>query len=697
MKRKHIIISALTLTGAGTLGLMVRSTIKTIENIVDPTILRRRQNPFYIYVEDEVMTKDSNYPLKPTLWDDTIKQWIDFEYYFSPLMWWEKKKTDLMWRLLQMSKEEDCWRNRVRPLEHIIKRFTLTDSDYNHLAQLCDAKTAVTLARMKDADIRFFRKPFHSPKDPTKSVEGVVNRIFDLLVTLNKCSEHSCIDYFLSKTFPGRKVRPYTQIDCSEFPQLQTVTGSKLFTTALESILHHCLSGNVVSDLVEAGGLQLLYDIYQLDSDNYEIKVPLVQIIVEVSYHPEYLQDLFQTGWIRLLAEWIKDQDQRLSSPAASALSNLEKDCEVGRGFKNATYLLYPTNLEWKKRKVDVVLVHGLMGGPHSTWRKGPHNSELDPWQLIPGIVNQAPIVTETPFVIEPRKPFRKSQDTTKSPIDLDCDLLDFEFVMTDLPLGVSGESNDTFTLTCKEMQEEMANDYCGDSQCWPKDWLPETCSGIRLIGVNYYSTISDWVSWCPIRSRGLLPKAKYLLENLIACGVGDRPIVWITHSMGGLILKHMLLEASNTIDDPRYANFCKNSKAVFFFSTPHFGSPLIAQGNELYAFFFMPSKEVEELKLNSPGLIELHERFKKLVSKYSMKITSFNETKATKFSVWDVELKCLTDMTMDSGTGVIYKLPLGHVDICKPSSRLSFVYQKISSTIRSICKENKCCPKNCL
>ena len=32
------------------------------------------------------------------------------------------------------------------------------------------------------------------------------------------------------------------------------------------------------------------------------------------------------------------------------------------------------------------------------------------------------------------------------------------------------------------------------------------------------------------------------MLKKLEAAGVGQRPIIWITHSLGGLILKHILV-----------------------------------------------------------------------------------------------------------------------------------------------------------
>lgn len=48
-----------------------------------------------------------------------------------------------------------------------------------------------------------------------------------------------------------------------------------------------------------------------------------------------------------------------------------------------------------------------------------------------------------------------------------------------------------------------MKNDLDCTSKtlCWPKDWLPVDIPSLRIIGVNYGTSLSMWTPFCPIES----------------------------------------------------------------------------------------------------------------------------------------------------------------------------------------------------
>ncbi|KAJ8705873.1 hypothetical protein PYW08_012919 [Mythimna loreyi] len=88
----------------------------------------------------------------------------------------------------------------------------------------------------------------------------------------------------------------------------------------------------------------------------------------------------------------------------------------------------------------------------------------------------------------------------------------------------------------------------CDDcySHCWPRDWIKEDFPGARVISINY---TSDPYLWRPLWVKGtkrlrLHERAEQMMEQLVALGVGQRPIVWVGHSKGGLFIKQIYCDA---------------------------------------------------------------------------------------------------------------------------------------------------------
>lgn len=79
---------------------------------------------------------------------------------------------------------------------------------------------------------------------------------------------------------------------------------------------------------------------------------------------------MYGTGWIGVLAKLLKHDDIRINGPAARALANLDTDDHVDSKFERKIYLLHPTYRSQANQDVDVVLVHGLLGGVFFTWRQ---------------------------------------------------------------------------------------------------------------------------------------------------------------------------------------------------------------------------------------------------------------------------------------------------------------------------------------
>ncbi|XP_047736244.1 uncharacterized protein LOC108675485 [Hyalella azteca] len=89
---------------------------------------------------------------------------------------------------------------------------------------------------------------------------------------------------------------------------------------------------------------------------------------------------------------------------------------------------------------------------------------------------------------------------------------------------------------TWRQRDEARAgtSDY---SWCWPQDWLAvdmlrQTNTCVRIVAVNLHEP------WHESSPRTLSSQALRLSGALVRAGVGRRPVLWLAHSRGGLLLK---------------------------------------------------------------------------------------------------------------------------------------------------------------
>lgn len=114
-------------------------------------------------------------------------------------------------------------------------------------------------------------------------------------------------------------------------------------------------------------------------------------------------------------------------------------------------------------------------------------------------------------------------------------------------------------------------------SRCWPGDWLPLDCPGVRVIAVNYTTDPYLWRPlWVRKRNRtSLLERSREMMELLTEIGVGvGHPIVWVGHSKGGIFIKQIMVDAWES-GMASVAPLWRSSRGCFFYSVPHRGSPL--------------------------------------------------------------------------------------------------------------------------
>ncbi|XP_038253802.1 protein SERAC1 isoform X6 [Dermochelys coriacea] len=173
-------------------------------------------------------------------------------------------------------------------------------------------------------------------------------------------------------------------------------------------------------------------------------------------------------------------------------------------------------------------------------------------------------------------------------------------------------------------------------------------------------------------RSRkSIAYRSNELLNKLRAAGVGDRPLVWVSHSMGGLLVKKMLVGASK---NPEMDKIVNNTRGIIFYSVPHHGSQLAEYSmNAKYLLF--PSVEVKELSTDSPALKELNDDFLSFAKDKKFPVLSFAETLPTHIGSM-VKLHVVPVDSANLGIGDLIPVEVNHLNICKPKKKDTFLYQ---------------------
>uniref|UniRef100_A0A1I7WG03 GPI inositol-deacylase n=1 Tax=Heterorhabditis bacteriophora TaxID=37862 RepID=A0A1I7WG03_HETBA len=116
-------------------------------------------------------------------------------------------------------------------------------------------------------------------------------------------------------------------------------------------------------------------------------------------------------------------------------------------------------------------------------------------------------------------------------------------------------------------------------TDCWPKFIL------FVFMLFNIFRIGYIWISRSQCAS---LVRADRFKIQLQAAGVGRRPVIFICHSMGGLLAKRLLLDLPDLTD---------KTVGILFIATPHRGSPIAAWGYSI----LHPTEDVRFLHEQNP------------------------------------------------------------------------------------------------
>ncbi len=215
--------------------------------------------------------------------------------------------------------------------------------------------------------------------------------------------------------------------------------------------------------------------------------------------------------------------------------------------------------------------------------------------------------------------------------------------------------------------------------------WLGEDIPDVAIWTLSYPASASAWKGFTmPLKERAdsitnLLLHHPHLNKN--------RPIIFVAHSMGGLLVKHILRRAKSG-DYPNAESLVEQTKGIVFLSTPHRGSDL-ANFIEHLAFL-LPSVNVSELKKDEETLLELNKWFCTNFNRLDLQVQAFYETQPTPVNRdWLGNLIRKIVVDKDSGTlalpGVsVTPLDADHSSICWVKS---YQFRKQEQLYGNVCQ----------
>lgn len=148
----------------------------------------------------------------------------------------------------------------------------------------------------------------------------------------------------------------------------------------------------------------------------------------------------------------------------------------------------------------------------------------------------------------------------------------------------------------------------------------------------------------------------------MVQRGFGQRPILFVCHSLGGLLVKQILRIASEANDRNKKAVF-EQARAVLFLATPHAGAGLASLMNA-FRVLFGATVSIEDLRARSPHLRELENWYRNHANTAGIWTKTYYETRGV------FGLRIVSETSASPGTGD-NPVPLDedHLSIAKPRS----------------------------
>jgi WD40 repeat protein len=222
----------------------------------------------------------------------------------------------------------------------------------------------------------------------------------------------------------------------------------------------------------------------------------------------------------------------------------------------------------------------------------------------------------------------------------------------------------------------------------WPGLWLPLE-PDIGKAGILSFGYNASFRAGAPRTASNIADFSKQLLFEMAFAknkdgedlAIGRVPIIFVVHSMGGLVVKKAYILGQN---DEDYQHIVCSISAIVFLATPHRGTNLAETLNRVLKVSFQsPRNFLADLNKSSLALEDLNEQFRHIAPKLSL--FSFYETLPTAIGPKRIMVLEKDSSVLGYANEVSRALDADHHDVCKYDSPQDSNYVSVRNALKTL------------
>ncbi|KAK0511439.1 hypothetical protein JMJ35_006012 [Cladonia borealis] len=265
--------------------------------------------------------------------------------------------------------------------------------------------------------------------------------------------------------------------------------------------------------------------------------------------------------------------------------------------------------------------------------------------------------------------------------------------------------SSNSSTTADERLQhtEQIDNNGISVSTFWPQTLLPTVIPDAKISTWGYDANVDGFLS--SASQNTIYQHAQNLLSDLAdlsgtdfesfglrhyhsGLSPKDLPIIFVVHSLGGIIVKEALNQSSSTVGT-RLKEIAPLVFGMCFLGTPHRGSKSASLGKMAYNLTVIVSKRpnlrlLQGLERNSETLDRVGTAFTQTLLKHDIAICSFREEHETrKYLIFNTIVVDADSAKIGDGKEEVSSIPADHSNMTKFESTSDVGFRRVSAQLR--------------